>query len=77
MKNDSNIDMTNPKVARYVMESFNLMAIVLVDEQLEVAHFLLDGENQFQDYTFGALERDTGDGSYKKIINLISKINRG
>lgn len=77
MKNDSNIDMTNPKVSRYVMESFNLMAIVLVDEQLEVAHFLLDGENQFQDYTFGALERDAGDGSVKKIINLISKINRG
>ena len=77
MKNDSNIDMTNPKVTRYVMESYNLMAVVLVDEQLEVAHFLLDGENQFQDYTFGALERDAGDGSVKKIINLISKINRG
>ena len=77
MKNDSNIDMTNPKVTRYVMESYNLMAVVLVDEQLEVAHFLLDGENQFQDYTFGALERDAGDGSVKKIINRISKINRG
>ena len=77
IKNESNIDLTSPKVANFVMENYNLMGFVIIDEQTEVAHFLLDGEKQFQDYTFNALERETGDGSYKKIINLISKINRG
>jgi hypothetical protein len=77
IKNDKNIDLSNPKVAAFIMESYNLMALVVVDEQTETAHFLLDGERYYQDYTFGALERETGDGSYKKIINLISKINRG
>ena len=77
IKNDKNIDLSNPKVAAFIMESYNLMALVVVDEQTETAHFLLDGEKYYQDYTFGALERETGDGSYKKIINLISKINRG
>ena len=59
------------------MESYNLMGLVIVDESVEVARFLFDGEKYFQDYSFGSLERETGDSSYKKVINLISKINRG
>lgn len=76
IKNSSNIDLTDPKVAGYIMESYNLMAFVLVNEQTEVANFLLDGEKMYQQYDFGSMERETGDTSYKKIINLISKINR-
>ena len=76
IKNSKNIDLTNPKTVAYIMESYNLMAFVLVNEQTEVASFLLDGERYFQQYTFSSLERETGDNNYKKIINLISKINR-
>jgi len=75
IRNDSSIDLTAPKVAQYIMESYNLMAFVIVDEQMEVAHFLLDGEKYYQDYGFTSLERETGDSSYKKIINLVSQIN--
>lgn len=76
IRNDSSIDLTAPKNAQYVMESYNLMGLVIVDEQTEVAHFLLDGEKYFQDYGFTSLERETGDGSYKKIVNLVSQLNR-
>lgn len=77
LKKEYNIDINIPSKAKFVMESYNLMGLVIVDESVEVARFLFDGEKYFQDYSFGSLERETGDSSYKKVINLISKINRG
>jgi len=77
LKKEYNIDINIPAKAKFVMESYNLMGLVIVDEAVEVARFLFDGEKYFQDYSFGTLERETGDGSYKKVINLMSKINRG
>ena len=58
------------------MEQYNLMCLCIVDEEVEVARFLFDGDKYFQDYSFNALERETGDANYKKIINLMSKMNR-
>lgn len=77
LKKEYNIDINIPSKAKFVMESYNLMGLVIVDESVEVARFLFDGEKYFQDYSFGSLERETGDSSYKKVINLMSKINRG
>lgn len=77
LKKEYNIDLNIPAKAKTLMEAYNLIGLVIVDENVEVARFLFDGEKYFQDYSFGTLERETGDGSYKKVINLISKINRG
>ena len=77
IKNTYNIDLDNPGVAADFMQSYNLIAIVIADEQAEIAKFLYDGDKYYQTLTFSSLERETGDGSYKKIINLVSKINRG
>ena len=76
LKKDYNIDLNVPAKAKYVMEQYNLLCLVIVDEQTQVARFLYDGEKYFQDYSFDMLERETGDGSYKKIVNLLSTINR-
>ena len=59
-----------------MLEQYNLLCLIIVDEQTQVARFLYDGEKYFQDYSFDMLERETGDGSYKKIVNLLSTINR-
>ena len=77
MKKSYNIDLYNLATAQEVMENYNFMGLVIVDEDMEVARFLFDGEKYFQDISFAQLERETGDGSYKKVVNLISKINRG
>jgi hypothetical protein len=77
LKKEFDFDITLPTKAKFVMENYNLMCMIIVDEQVEVARFLMDGEKYWQNYSFGSLERETGDGSYKKIINLISKVNRG
>lgn len=71
-----NINMADEKTARGIMESYNLMCLVIIDEAVEVAKFLFDdGEGTFEDMSFNALERESGDGQYKKIVNLMSKIH--
>lgn len=77
LKSNYNIDLLNVKTAQSVMEAYNFMGLVIVDENFEVASFLFDGDLYYDEKAFASLEKESGDGSYKKVINLISKINRG
>ena len=70
---EDGIDLNNPMTAKSIMEAYNLMGFVIVDEQTEVAKFLFDGEKYFQEFAFNTLERETGDNSYKKVVNLLSR----
>lgn len=72
VKDEYNIDMNNPKVAIDFMDAYNLMALVIVDEPLEVAHFIYDGDAYFEDLSFSALQREN-DKSYKQVIDLLNK----
>ena len=58
-----------------ILDAYNLLSFVIVDESLETAKFLFDGEGAFETLSFSALEREAGDNSYKKIVNLMSKIS--
>lgn len=73
MKKVEGIDLNIPGTAKSIMEAYNLMGLVIVDEQVEVAKFLFDGEKYFQEFAFNTLERETGDNSYKKVVNLLSR----
>ena len=75
LKKYDNIDLLNPSTAKKLMDGYGLLCLVIVDETTEVAKFMFDdGENRFEDLSFDSLERDNGDGNYRKIVNLISKI---
>jgi hypothetical protein len=76
LKNQYKIDLDNAKVAKDLMETYNLLGLVIVNDEVEVARFLLDGESYYQDYSYSSLEKETGDGSYKKVVNLLSKVSR-
>ena len=72
-KNGVNIE--DERVARNIMEAFNLMGITIVDEALEVAKFIYDtGNDSYETITFGSLEREASDTTYKKIVNLMTKM---
>ena len=72
-----NIDMEKSYNTRSVLEGYNLMDIVIADESLEIAKFLFDdGDGVFETLTFDALEKQANDNTYKKVVNLVSKINR-
>ena len=72
-----NIDMNKAFNVRTLFNSYNLMGVVLADESLEICKFMWDdGDNIFETLTFDALEKQSSDNSYKKVINLMSKLNR-
>lgn len=68
-----NIDITNPVIAREFMENYNLLCLIIVDEQTEVAKFLYDGEKYFTDYSFTALDKENNSNDTRKLISLLNK----
>ncbi len=77
IKKNEGFDIEKPAIIRPIMESYNLMSAVIVDEGMEVAKFIFDtGEDIYEHIGFNLLEREASDSSYKKVINLISKMNK-
>lgn len=77
LKKYNSVDMEKSYVTRSILENYNLMDIVIADESLEVARFLFDdGDGAFEALTFDSLEKEAKDTSYKKVVNLMSKLNR-
>ena len=67
-----NINVSTAAVARELMEAYNLIAIVIVDEQTRVARFLYDGNQYFDEYSFGSLEKESNN-DYRKILPLLGR----
>lgn len=77
LKKYNDLDMEKSFVTRSILDKYNLMDVVIADESLETAKFLFDdGDSVFETLTFDSLEKEAKDSSYKKVINLMSKINR-
>ena len=75
IKKRANINIDNAAVARKIMESYNLIAFVIVDEVNEYARFLFDsGDDNFETLSFSSLERESSDSTYKKVVNLMTKM---
>ena len=71
-----NIKFEHIPTARNLLAKYNLLSLVIVDETIEVCKFLFDGEDSFETLSFNNLERESGDGMYKKVLNLMTKMNR-
>ena len=71
-----NIKLEHIPTARNLLTKYNLLSLVIVDETIEVCKFLFDGEDSFETLSFNNLERESGDGMYKKVLNLMTKMNR-
>lgn len=75
LKKTESIDIENPAVIRPIMEAYNLMGFCIVDETIEVCKFIFDtGDDIYESVSFGHLERETNDGGYKKVINMMTKM---
>jgi len=75
LKKYKGIDLESYKAARKVFDGYNFMCICIVDESLEVAKFLFDtGEDNWEVLSFTALDRESSDSTYKKVVNLMTKI---
>lgn len=75
MKN--NIDVNNPAMIRPIMEKLNLISFAIIDESSESVKFLWDtGDDVYETIPLSKLEKEQKDGSSRKIINLLAKMNR-
>ena len=76
MRKNFNTDLESLNVVRGLFESLNLMAIVIVDETLEVTKFIYDEtELMWETISFTHLEREASDNTYKKVVNLMTKMS--
>lgn len=74
LKKEYNLDLSRPGSTYPIMNAYNIMCFVIVDEPLERIDFLFDdGTNQYETLSFMHLEREDNGGQYKKIINLLAK----
>ena len=77
LKKMEGIDIKNPKTSSQLMNAYNLISMVIADESLEVCDWLWDDNSGvYEQVSFNALERETSDNSYKKVINLMTKMTR-
>ena len=77
LKKNERIDLEKSSVARGILNSYNLMGLVIVDEAMEVAKFIFDtGDDMYEHLSFSHLEREGSDNGYKKVINLMTKMAR-
>ena len=71
---EEHIDVMRPATIHSIMNAYNVMCFVVVDEVMEKVHFLFDdGSNSYETMSFSHLEREEGNGAYKKVINLLTK----
>ena len=77
VKKEFNIDFENPSNIDPLFSNLNLMCVCIVDEALEVAKFMFDtGDGNWENYSFTSLEREDKDNTYKKVVNLMTKVAR-
>ena len=70
------MDIMRVNTAHTIMNAYNVMAFIIVDESMEKVHFLFDdGSGSYETMSFSHLERqgNGADGAYKKVINLLAK----
>lgn len=78
LKKEYDINLENRNIAIKLMDSYNFMGLVIVDEPAESASFIWDNGNEssYDTLSFRSLERESDDKNYRKVINLMTKISR-
>lgn len=77
IKKENNVDFESASNIDPLFTNYNLMCVCIVDEALEVAKFMFDtGDGNWENYSFTSLEREDKDNTYKKVVNLMTKVAR-
>lgn len=77
LRKNYNVDLERISTVLGLFDSLNLMAICIVDESLEVAKFIYDEQElMWETISFTHLERESSDSTYKRVVNLMTKVSR-
>lgn len=75
VKTDSGVDVMNIKTAKDIMDQLFLIGFVVADSSTEVCHFLFDGRDGFEEYSYNSLEKENSNSS-KDIKNIMQVLGR-
>lgn len=75
IKQMNNIDFLSPKYGKDLIKSYYLLGFVIVDPSLEVAHFMFDGDMDFAQLSFTALERENSNQA-REMKNMMQLLGR-
>lgn len=67
--------MSNIQAVKSLIDVFFLLGFVIVDEGSEIVHFYFHGEDTYQSYSFGQLERENKN-STNELKSIVSVMNR-
>jgi hypothetical protein len=75
IKSEYGYDLMNTVFVDKIMQTYFLLGFVVVDNSTQIAHFLFDGQQNFQSVTFSGLERENS-GDERKFKEMLKVINR-
>lgn len=77
IKSEYGYDFMSVTFVDKIMQHYFLLGFVVVDTSLEVAHFLFDGQYDFQSLTFSGLERDMKSSNsldFRDVLKLVQRV---
>lgn len=77
IKREYGFDIQDPRIAYKIMNEYFLIGMVIVDAGAQVAHFLFDGNEDYQTVTFSGLERGDISGGgvdFKDVLKLVQRV---
>lgn len=75
IKTEHGIDLMNTTIIKDIMNKLFLLGFVIVDTSTEIAYFMFDGRNSYEEYSFAALERENTNGT-REIKNIMQVLGR-
>lgn len=76
IKQQYGFDLLNPLFVDKIMQEYFLLGFVVVDNSSEMAHFMFDGQREFEILTFDGLERDNVNNKGIDAKDVVKMMNR-
>ena len=76
LKSTNKIDLGSPATALKIMDSYNLLCLVIADDANEVVKFLYDGNKNFDTLSYSVLSKEANDKALRRELNLIQQARR-
>ena len=75
MKSVHKFDLEKMSNTKAICDAYNLMGIIIADDSIEAAKIYYVGNNGYENIAYSFLEKENKNSDYKKMINLMGKMN--
>ena len=72
LKKEYGFDLERVSNTKMIMDSYNLLGLIICDESINVAKIFYVGNDTYETQAYSFLEKEKSDKGYKEIINLLN-----